>query len=333
MNVQQRKDLLARLGDYIAGNDEAWLHAQERASEANRWFTSEFIQLSAQNIARSFLQPQQLQELIDRYRIPDTQPLMRKVGIVMAGNIPLVGFHDLMCVFLSGHQALIKPSSRDEVMIKHLVNKLAEWAPEAAQHASVQDLLRNCDAYIATGSNNSARYFEHYFGKYPSIIRRNRTSVALLRGDESPETLSLLADDVYQYFGLGCRNVTQIYVPKDYDFIPLLKAFSRYDYLANHNKYKNNYDYNLAAHLLNKRYFMSNESLLLVEDPSPFSAIAQLHYQFYEDPAPILERLRKSDDIQCVVSSEDLPFGSAQVPEADDFADGVDTLSFLLNLK
>ena len=160
---------------------------------------------------------------------------------------------------------------------------MAAWNEEVNDLISFSEMLKGCDAYIATGSNNSAGYFEYYFGKYPHIIRRNRTSVAILTGNETNEELEKLADDVYLYFGLGCRNVTKLYVPEGYDFIPLLTAFKKYNYLADHHKYKNNYDYNLAIHLLNKKFYMSNESLLLVEDASLFSPISQLNYEFYTD--------------------------------------------------
>ena len=332
MELQKRKELLVRLGDYLTGHDEAWREAQERAAAANPWFTPEFIELGVNNIARNYLQPQQLQQLIDQYQVTDTPTPVRKVGIVMAGNLPLVGFHDFLCVFLTGHEAMIKPSSKDDVLIKHLVAKLTEWEPSVEQWIAISGMIRHCDAYIATGSNNSARYFDHYFGKYQSIIRRNRTSVAVLTGNETTEELERLADDVFQYFGLGCRNVTQIHVPKEYDFIPLINAFKKYDYLGNHNKYRNNYEYNLAVHILNNRYYMSTESILLIEEPSPFSAIAQLHYQHYGDRDELLQRLRESQEIQCIVSRDDTPFGSAQLPEADDYADGVDTMEFLREL-
>jgi len=193
--------------------------------------------------------------------------------------------------------------------------------------------LKDCDAFIATGSNNSSRYFEYYFRNYPSIIRKNRTSVAILKGKETKEELSRLADDVHQYFGLGCRNVTKLYVPEGYDFIQLLEAFKKYSYLSNHNKYINNYEYNLAIHMLNKRYYMTNGSILLVEDNSLFSAISQLHYQFYSDEAAIKKELKKNENVQAIVAKEEIPFGEAQCPGITDYADGIDTLEFLLQLN
>jgi hypothetical protein len=331
MNLSERKELLVRLGTYVQAKDEEWQQAKHKAYLENHWFVPEFTELSVNNIAQNFLQPHQLEQLITQYKLGEnTAP--KKVGIVMAGNIPLVGFHDVLCVFLSGHYAMIKPSSKDEVLIKHLVKKMREWNAEVSQYIIISEMIKNCNAYIATGSNNSSRYFEYYFAKYPSIIRKNRTSVAILSGRESKEELEKLADDVYQYFGLGCRNVTKIFVPRGYDFIPLLDAFKKYDHLADHHKYKNNYDYNLAIHILNNQYYMTNGSILLVENESPFSPISQLHYQFYEDATAVREQLKADQNIQCIVSKNDIGFGGAQCPDVCDYADGVDTMAFLKSL-
>lgn len=332
MNLEQRKELLVKLGAYLSEGSEEWQRARQKAFAANPWFIPEFTDLAAGNIADRFLTRKALQQLEERYDIPPDNPDPQKVGIVMAGNIPLVGFHDLLCVFLSGHQAFIKPSSKDEVLISHLVKKLSEWDPAAGRSITISDRIGNCDAYIATGSNNSSRYFEYYFGRYPSIIRRNRTSAAILSGNETTEELEKLADDVYQFFGLGCRNVTKIYVPEGYDFVPLLEAFRKYDHLADHHKYRNNYDYNLAIHLLNRTYYMTNGNILLVENSSPFSPIAQLHYEFYSNEKKIRDSLQGNEDIQCLVGGAHMAFGGAQTPGICDYADGVDTIAFLLKL-
>ena len=333
MKLQERKELLVRLGQYLAGENEQWELVKQRAFSENKWFIPEFIDLAAHNIASHYLQPEHLQKLIDEYGIPTENPSPKKVGIVMAGNIPLVGFHDLLCVFLTGHYALVKPSSKDEVLIKHIVTKLTEWKEETAQFIATSEMLKNCDAYIATGSNNSSKYFEYYFKNYPSIIRKNRTSVAILEGTESREELEALADDVYQYFGLGCRNITKIYVPQQFDFVPLLEAFRKYDHLIHHHKYKNNYDYNLAVHILNNRYYMTNGSILLVEDVSPFSPIGQLHYEYYTNAGEIRMKLLMNTEIQCVVGKHNISFGGAQCPDIEDYADGVNTMKFLKELS
>jgi len=193
-------------------------------------------------------------------------------------------------------------------------------------------MLKGCDAYIATGSNNSARYFDYYFSKYPHIIRRNRSSVAILDGTETAIELERLADDVHLYFGLGCRNVTKLLVPAGYDFVPLLEAARKYARFADHNKYRNNYDYQLALLLLNSRFYMTNESLLLVESEAVFSPVSQLNYGFYTDRAALLPSLKNNPDIQCIVGKGFIPFGQAQSPALGDFADGVDTLRFLAGL-
>lgn len=332
MNLQHRIDLLVRLGQYILSADEKWEDIKAKASRENGWFIPEFIDIATNNIARFFLQKNILEKWAATYQLLATPANPKNIGLVMAGNIPLVGFHDWMCIFISGHKALIKLSSKDQVLIKHLIEKLNEWNAEAASDNSFSEMLKNCDAYIATGSNNSSRYFEYYFKKYPHIIRRNRTSIAILTGEETKEELEQLADDVYLYFGLGCRNVTKIYVPVDYDFIPLLQAFNRYSYLADHPKFKNNYDYNLALHLLNKKYYMTNGAILLIEDPAIFSPISQLNYEYYVDKNDLSGKIPDSQNLQCTVGKEFTAFGKSQFPSITNYADGVDTLQFLLGL-
>ncbi|MCG2615625.1 acyl-CoA reductase [Terrimonas sp. NA20] len=329
MNLRQRISLLDQLGQYMRADSTEWMDIKERASRENGWFTPEFVELACKQVADAFLQEQVLDEWTAAYQFPEENPAPKTVGIVMAGNIPLVGFHDLLCVFISGHIAMIKTSSKDKILLPHLVKKLAEWDNSISQLIVFAERLAGCDAYIATGSNNSAGYFDYYFRKYPNIIRRNRTSVAVLTGQESGAELEQLADDVYAYFGLGCRNVTKLYVPAGYGFEPLLNAFRKYNHLFNHHKYKNNYDYNLALHLLNNKYYMSNDSILLVEEKSVFSPISQLNYEYYTDPVALKETLTGNDDLQCVVGSAYTSFGNAQRPRIDDYADGVDTMAFL----
>ena len=332
MNLQERGHLLVQLGEYMSSKEEAWEAAKYRAHGENNWFIPEFVQLAIDNITKNFLQREKLQGFINQYSIPQETVDPKKVGVVLAGNIPLVGFHDVLCIFLSGHKAIIKPSSKDPILIKHLVQKLIEWAPQMTDYLVLQDMLKGCDAYIATGSNNTSRYFEHYFQKYPHIIRRNRTSVAILTGEETELELEKLADDICQFFGLGCRNVTKLFVPKDYDFIPLLGALNKYDYLINHNKYKNNYDHNLAMHILNNQFYMTNGSVLLIENASPFSPISQVHYEYYDAIETVENTISGHTDIQCIVGRKHTPFGEAQCPALNTFADGVNTMEFLLTL-
>src|SRR6187551_3478186 len=306
MNLQMRIDLTAQLGQYILSGSSEWLETKQRASLINPWFTPEFIDIATGNIAKHFLDKQKLENWTSSYKIETVTS--KKIGILMAGNIPLVGFHDFLSVLISGHKAIIKASSKDEVLIKHLVQKLTEWNKEFNELIFFQEMLKGCDAYIATGSNNSARYFEYYFKKYPHIIRRNRTSVAVLDGNETTTELEKLADDVHLYFGMGCRNVTKIYVPKEYDFVPMLSAFRKYDHFKDHHKYKNNYDYNLALHILNGKFYMATESVILFESPSIFSPISQLNYEFYTDKDLVAQSLRSMDDLQCAVGHGYIPF-------------------------
>lgn len=333
MTLQKRIEILVRLGQYIQGDSDEWQQVKQKAYVHNGWFLPEFIDLSADNIASCFLQQEALESWVSQYPgLAKEPPSPRLVGIVMAGNIPLVGFHDFLCVFISGHRCLIKPSSKDEVLIKHLAGKMIEWASELAEAIQFSELLKNCDAYIATGSNSTAGHFEYYFGRFPHIIRRNRTSVALLTGDESKEELEQLADDIYLYFGMGCRNITKIYVPKGYDFESLINVFKKYEYLADHHKYKNNYDYNLALHILNNKFYMSNSALLLVEEENIFSPVSQLNYEVYENVETVKNFLAGNKDVQCIAGRAFIPFGSAQRPSLTDYADGVDTMQWLTTL-
>ena len=331
MNLEERITLLIRLGNYLTSQSDRLEAVKHTAFEKNKWFTEDFINLSLNNIATGYLAPSRLNEWIHHYHIDDNiKP--QKIGIVMAGNIPLVGFHDFLCAFITGHHQAIKLSDKDDVLLKHLVDKLCEWNPKVGNVVKTMDMLKDCDAYIATGSNNSARYFKYYFGRYPSVIRNNKTSVAILSGNETYGQLTSLADDVYAYFGLGCRNVTKVFAPKGYDFVMLLNAFKKYDHLAEITKYKNNYDYNLALLIMNNKYYMSNESIILTENESVFSPVSVLHYSFYEDKAALAKELKANEHIQCLVSDEEVAFGNTQKPGLYDYADGIDTMQFLLSL-
>lgn len=330
MKLQNRIELLLKLRNYLLENGEEWQNIKHTASIHNGWFTPEFIDLAVTNIADQFLEKDKLTEWINHYFLDDTI-VSKNVGIVMAGNIPLVGFHDFLCVFVSGHKQTIKLSSKDDILLKHLVEKMIGWDAAAQNYIAFAPMLKGCDAYIATGSNNSARYFDFYFSKYPSVIRKNRTSVAILKGDENTAILEKLSDDIHAFFGLGCRNVTKIFVPREYDFVPLLQSFRHYKYFADHHKYRNNYDYNLSIQIMNNRFYMTNESTLLVESDSLFSPISQLNYSFYDDVDIVLASLKGNEELQCIAGI-DIPFGKVQSPGLTDYADGLDTMQFLLTL-
>ena len=331
MNLQKRVEILQQLKKYLLDNDEEWQNFKLKAGTHNAWFLPEFIDLAVENICNLFLQKVKLEQWVQHYHIDDNIG-GKNIGVVMAGNIPMVGFHDFLCVFISGHLQTIKLSSKDDILLKHLVSKMIEWEPQTKQHIRIAEMLKGCDAYIATGSNNSARYFESYFSKYPNIIRHNRTSAAILTGNETTVELEALADDVHQYFGLGCRNTTQLFVPMAYDFVPLLKAFDKYKYFDGHHKYKNNYDYQLSIALLNNVFYMTNGSILLLESNAIFSPISVLNYCFYKTEKEALDTIQNREELQCVCGLNKTKFGKAQAPGLMDYADGVDTMQFLLTL-
>ncbi|HPH22826.1 MAG TPA: acyl-CoA reductase [Chitinophagaceae bacterium] len=332
MILQERIALLENLGKYILSNNENWQQIKERASRENAWFTPNFIEVSTTNVAEQFLQKHLLENWIESYKFTDNPNEVKNIGVVMAGNIPLVGFHDFLCVFISGHKITIKPSSKDEILIKHLVEYLVSLNEECSKQIQFAENLKGCNTYIATGSNNSSRYFDYYFGKYPNIIRRNRTSVAILTGEETDEMLDLLTDDIQMYFGLGCRNVTKLYVPEGYDFIPLLNALKKYDEYFEFHKYKHNYDYHLALLMMSNKLYMTNGSVILSENEALFSPISQVNYSHYNHVESLISSLKSTSDVQCIVGKYGVPFGKAQQPKLNDYADGIDTLQFLLNL-
>lgn len=329
MNLPQRISLLVRLGEYLLANEAGWQETKQKAEQHNGWFTQPFIDHAAHHIARNWLNQPVLEQWARAEQVPVDRRTPQKVGIVMAGNIPMVGFHDWLSVFISGHLPLVKLSSKDSVLLPHLFERLLSWEPACLQFTHIAEKLTDAQAYIATGSNNSSRYFSYYFGKYPHIIRKNRTAAALLTGQESPSQLEGLADDIHLYFGMGCRNVTKLYVPAGYDFVPLLEALKKYASLSDHHKYKNNYDYQLALHILNKTYYMTNGTVLLVENPSLFAPISQVNYEFYEDSEEIRSSLLANPELQCLAGSGPLSLGSCQHPMIDDYPDGVNTLAFL----
>lgn len=334
MTTQQRIEILFKLKNYIQSDNTEWQTVQQNASLANPWFTPQFIELALNNICSFYLDGEKLKSWLSNYHVPETNPAPKTIGVVMAGNIPLVGFHDFLCVFLSGHKLLIKPSTKDEILMKHLVSKLYEWDERTKNEIAFAQTLKSCDAYIATGSNNSSRYFEFYFGKYPHIIRRNRTSVAVLQGNETTGELDGLAKDAQLYFGQGCRNVTHLYVPENYDFKPLLQALQPYEDFLYFHKYKHNYDYQLTLLMMNNKFYMTGGGIILNENESVFAAISQLHYSYYKSNDDLQSKLTTyAENIQCVVGRNYTAFGKAQEPGLPDYADGIDTMQFLCGLK
>lgn len=261
-------------------------------------------------------------------------PSAKRVGIIMAGNIPLVGFHDLLCTVVAGHVAVVKPSAQDTVLVRATVDLLLRLAPGLEPQLKwVEGKLGKVDALIATGSNNTARYFEHYFGHLPRLIRKGRVSVAVLDGSETEDELQALGEDVFRYFGLGCRNVSKLFVPQDFNLDRLFGAVYGWRDIVNHNKYGNNYDYNKAVWLLERVPLIENGFLLLRESTALASPVASLHYERYSDVASVMQQLeQEKDNVQCVIGHGHLPFGSSQEPSVTDYADGVDTMAFLAGL-
>lgn len=307
-----------------------------RASNQNSWFSPSSMESALAGLAQ-MLEWENLSTWLGNYVFPEN-PSPKKVGVMMAGNIPGVGFHDLMCVLLAGHIAVVKLSSSDSILSKWLIDQLIHLKPAMADFILIQDMLKGMDAYIATGSDNSARYFNYYFGKYPSIIRANRTSVAILSGAESDSELEALGKDVFLYFGLGCRNVSKLFVKSEAQLKHLLGVWEKFASIAQNHKYFNNYEYNKSIYLVNKDAHLDNGFLILKESRELVSPIAVLFYELYESGEDVLGTLKESaTKIQVVVGDPAVipgavPFGQAQFPKPWDYADRVDTLHFLLSL-
>ena len=348
MNIEERKNAFVQLGKVLSNFTEKNLwesHAcgltkeefEEfettlvRAKVLNPWFTEDQVRKAISGIV-SMLDKSRLEQWIDSYE--SLEETNKAIGVVMAGNIPIVGFHDFLCVLISGNKLAAKLSSEDKILLPMISQVLIQLEPRFQDHIEFVERLQGFDAVIATGSNNSARYFESYFKEYPAIIRKNRTSVAVFTGNETEEELTAFAEDVFLYFGKGCRNVTKIYVPKEFDLNKLFQAFYPYQEIVNHNKYANNYDYNKAVYLMNQVELIENGFLLMKQDSSLHSPLSVLNYEYYNSLDEVIAQLEeKKDTIQCVVGTNFTPFGKAQTPDVSDYADGVDTLEFLLALK
>jgi len=302
----------------------------------NGWFTQKQVYFALQSWADA-LTEESLNKWLAPYAIDDNNN-PKKVGLILAGNIPLVGFHDFLSVLITGHKALVKASSNDQHLLPFLSNYLIAVEPEFEDFITfTEGKLEGFDAVIATGSNNTARYFEYYFKNKPSIIRKNRNSTAVLTGEETKDELIALGEDIFRYFGLGCRNVSKLYVPKDYDFTPFFEAIYEYRDIIHYEKYANNYDYNKAVFLMSNFKLLDNGFLTIKEDPSYASPISSIFYEYYDDIEQVKQKLgEESEQIQCVVSrgvvENSIKFGQTQKPAPWDYADNVDTINFLLKL-
>ncbi len=333
MNLQQRIDAFSKLGESIKKNKEKLAKGNH-----NLWFTPDFIDFALTETANS-LQKENLEQWIAKYPELQKQKSNKRAGVITAGNIPLVGFHDFLSVLISGNIFVGKLSSKDDKLMPAIIKMLIEIEQEFKNRISLTEgKLENFDAVIATGSNNSARYFEYYFGKYPHIIRKNRNSVAVLTGNETDGELQGLADDIFLYFGLGCRSVSKLFLPDGYELDTVFRNSLKHKNVINHNKYANNYDYNRAIYMMNRIDFKDNGIMLMKEDIGYASPVSVVYYEHYSKPDTVKKRLQTDNEmIQCVVSKEELVdntvnFGETQKPKLWDYADNIDTIEFLVNL-
>ncbi len=347
MELSQRIRSFEQLGEFLRSYSEEQNNSElghklhtivQNDHIQNPWFTEQNVKQSIEAIGYSLL-PEKMKQWINKYPQLENQTSNKRIGVITAGNIPLVGFHDFITVLISGNTFVGKLSSKDNRLLKFIAEYLKQINAEFDKLINfTEDKLEDFDAVIATGSNNTSRYFEYYFGKYPHIIRKNRNSVALLNGTESEEQIRLLANDIFSYFGLGCRNVSKIFFPKDYCFDPFFENIEHYSFIYNHNKYANNYDYNKSVYLMNQMQHLDNGFVILKEDEGLSSPIGVLFYQFYNDVNRVKEYVSlNKGQIQCVVAKPNIidysiPFGKAQQPELWDYADNVDTMEFLLNI-
>jgi hypothetical protein len=348
LNVQQRIEAFAQLGKLMVlwGNEKGWPGFECGLNESeygavqasiplakihNPWFTPDNVHKSLRSLGAA-MDMEQLQQWTGRYTFNPDRSLI--VGLIMAGNIPLVGFHDVLCVLLSGHKAKIKMSSDDDKLFPAILKALQTLQSGFDEQILVmEDRLKEYDAILATGSNNTARYFEHYFGKVPNIIRKNRHSVAILTGEESKEEIEALGHDIFDYFGLGCRSVSKLYLPNGYKFDDFFGGIFGFHDVVNHHKYANNYDYNKAVWLLNREDLLDNDFILLRKCNDLTSPTGSLHYELYDDLNTVHQQLDEmKDELQCVVGKGKLPFGKSQEPAIDDYADGLDTMAWLASL-
>jgi hypothetical protein len=293
----------------------------------NGWFTEESVRKSLLSWGELLTQ-ENLTSWLNRYTVTSNP---KRVGLIMAGNIPIVGFHDFLCTILSGHKPIIKLSSDDKTLLPAILKTLKLFNPDFSKLYEISDgRLGEIEAMIATGSNNSLNYFEQYFGKYPHIFRKNRTSIGVLDGSETGEDLVLLGEDIFTYFGLGCRNISQIFLPKEMDLNKVIASLIPYAEVVNHHKYANNYDYNKAIHLMNLKEILDNGFLLFKESKELFSPLAMLFYWKYENKAEIEEFISENkENIQAIIGNDYLPFGQAQKPSLTDYSDGVDVMKWM----
>jgi hypothetical protein len=313
-------------------NDEAlekFKLKSERAQNLNPWFTEENIDKALRGLTH-MLRPEAVEKWLSDYELG--RDGKKRIGLILAGNLPMVGFHDILSVLVTGHHPVVKLSSQDRLLLPEVFDLHAQAFPEAPFEITWlgDDKLTDIDAVIATGSNNTSRYFEYYFGKYPHIIRKNRNAVAVLSGEETEAELRDLGEDIFSYYGLGCRNVAKLFVHEDFDLDRFFRSIYDYHPIINHHKYANNYDYYKALWLMNREELLDNGFLILRPSEATSSPVGTLFYERFRERDQLLDRISSAEEaIQCIVSKNDVPFGKSQMPELWDYADGVDTVRFL----
>ena len=336
LTTKNRINALAQLGDFLTSQDEALEQLIASAPNQNAWFTAGNTRQAISAIGK-MLNRTNLENWLEETGNKESSRDVKSIGLILAGNIPVVGFHDILCVLASGNKALIKLSSHDNKLIPFILNKLVEIEPGFSGKFDFIDRLTGFDAVIATGSGNTSRYFEYYFKHVPHIIRKNRNSIAVLNGEETQAELKALGHDIFDYFGLGCRNVSKLYVPEGYDFQSFFEAIEEFQWVADHHKYNNNYDYNKSILLVNMDKHLDNGFLLLKQDQRIASPLAVLYYEEYLSQVQLPQLLEPfTEQVQCLVSNLKIPvdmvqvqFGQTQQPMLWDYADQVDTLDFL----
>lgn len=339
MTLQERIEAFAKLGERLQSPSPNFIDTLHRAADENTWFTLPHLLTAIDAITSEYLNASKLEQWVQHYHLPSKPSKSYCVGIVMAGNIPLAGFHDLLCVVICGHRAQVKLSSKDTILLPALLQMLFDIAPNMERYFQIVERLANFDAVIATGSNNSARYFHYYFGKYPNVIRHNRSSAAILDGSETPQDLNNLGKDIFTHFGLGCRNVTKLFVPQNYNFVFFLDQLEPYNNAMQHHKYKNNYDYQRSLLLLNRQAHFASDFLMLTENNDRIATpVSVLYYEYYESQNELEQKIQHYDEqIQCIVGNPAkkpyyIPFGKAQCPKLNDYSDKIDIVDFLMKL-
>lgn len=336
MTSKQRIQAFSALGNYLKEEEESLQNSIAQAVIHNPWFNNENTTAAIQALIKN-LEEEQLDNWLSSYSLRSNFSGNKTVGLVLAGNIPMVGFHDILCALILGFKVQIKLSSEDKVLIPFVLGKLQDIEPHFKQQISFVERLKGFDLIIATGSNNTSRYFEYYFKDVPHIIRKNRNGIAVLSGNESSQDLEKLGHDIFDYFGLGCRNVSKIYFPKGYHYPTFFEGIECFHNIANHFKYHNNYDYNKSIYLVNGDEHLDNGFLLLKKDERLASPLAVVYFEEYTDLTELASILEsKEEEIQCIVSAlpfgekiNSIPLGESQAPKLSDYADGVDVIDFL----